>query len=294
MSRGRDYLGTYRLTRLIRAGQTTQVWEAENEADGQRYALKVLQPSFKKNADELGFLRHEWEVAKDFRHPNVIRLYELNMKSELPFLVLELANNKNMKIALREGTTDISRVAQRIIEQAAEGLFYVHEQGWIHRDVKPDNFLVSEEGDVKVIDYTIAERKSTGFKLSRWFKRAKIQGTRSYMSPEQIKGLGLDERADVYSYGCVMFELLGGKAAYTGSTPDELLEKHLKASVPSLLSVNTDVTPEAANLVSRMMAKERKHRPDSMWEILKELRGIKLFKPKIGPRGVDPNKKSDY
>lgn len=64
--------------------------------------------------------------------------------------------------------------------------------------------------------------------------------------------------------------------------------------MPSLLSVNTDVTPEAANLVSRMMAKERKHRPDSMWEILKELRGIKLFKPKIGPRGVDPNKKSDY
>ncbi|HTN75188.1 MAG TPA: serine/threonine-protein kinase [Pirellulaceae bacterium] len=292
MSRGRDYLGTYRLTRLIRAGQATQVWEAENEADNKRYALKVLQPAFKNNAEELGFLKHEWEVAKDFRHPNVIRLFEMNMKSELPFLVLELANNKNMKIALRE--SNLIRVAQRIIEQAAEGLFYVHERGWIHRDVKPDNFLVSEEGDVKVIDFTIAERKSTGFNFSKMFKKSKIQGTRSYMSPEQIKGHGLDARADIYSYGCVMFELLGGKAAYTGSTPDELLEKHLKAQVPSLLSVSSEVTPEAANLVSRMMAKDRRQRPDSMWEILKELRGIKLFKPKIGPRTVDPNKASEY
>jgi serine/threonine protein kinase len=126
------------------------------------------------------------------------------------------------------------------------------------------------------------------------FTRSKIQGTRSYMSPEQIKGVGLDARADVYSYGCVLFELLGGKAAYTGSTPDELLEKHLKASVPSLLSVNPDVTPEIATLVQRMMAKDRKSRPDSMWDILKELRIIKLFKPKIGPRTVDPNKKSDF
>lgn len=291
MARGRDYLGTYRLTRLIRAGQSTQVWEAENEADNKRYALKVLLPQFKGNSEEMGFLRHEYEVAKDFRHPNVIRVYELNTKSELPFLVLELANNKNMKIALREG--NLTRVAQKIIEQAAEGLFYVNEQGWIHRDVKPDNFLVSEEGDVKVIDFTIAQRKSSGFNFGKFFSRGKIQGTRTYMSPEQIRGEGLDARADVYSYGCVLFELLGGKAAFTGSTPDELLEKHLKASIPSLLSVNSDVTPEAAALVARMMAKERKHRPGSMWEFLKELRSIKLFKPKIGQR-PDSNKSSNY
>jgi serine/threonine protein kinase len=146
---------------------------------------------------------------------------------------------------------------------------------------------------VKVIDFTIAQKKSTGFSLGKLFGRGKIQGTRTYMSPEQIRGDGLDARADIYSYGCVMFELLGGKAAFTGSTPDELLEKHLKASVPSLLSVNNEVTPEAASLVSRMMAKERKHRPGSMWEFLKELRSIKLFKPKIGPR-PDSNKSSNY
>jgi serine/threonine-protein kinase len=277
---------------LIRAGQTTQVWEAENEADGKRYALKVVQPRFKTNPEEIGFLKHEWEVAKDFHHPHVIRVLELHTKSELPFLVLELYNNKNMKIALREGNVDISRVAPKIIEQAAEGLFYVHEQGWIHRDVKPDNFLVSEEGEVKVIDFTIAERVSKGFNFARLFTRGKIQGTRSYMSPEQIRGEALDARADVYSFGCVLFELLGGKAAFTGSTPDELLERHLKASVPSLLSANPDVTPEAAALVQRMMAKDRRHRPATMWEFLKEMRAIKLFKPKIGSRAADAKKSS--
>jgi eukaryotic-like serine/threonine-protein kinase len=292
VSRGRDYLGTYRLTRLIRAGQTTQVWEAENEADGKKYALKVLQPNFKKNADEIGFLKHEFEVASEFRHPNVIRIFELNTKSELMFLVLELYDNPNMKIALRQGTQTMARIANKVIEQAAEGLFYVHERGWIHRDVKPDNFLVSEEGDVKVIDFTIAERKRGGF--AKWFSRTKIQGTRSYMSPEQIRGDALDARADIYSYGCVLFELLGGKAPYTGSTPDELLEKHLKASVPSALTVNPDLTQEAAHLISRMMAKDRRQRPESMWEFLKEFRGMKLFKPKIGQKAVDPNQKSDF
>jgi serine/threonine-protein kinase len=223
----------------------------------------------------------------------VIRVLELHTRSELPFLVLELYNNKNMKIALREGNVNVAKVAPRMIEQAAEGLFYVHEQGWIHRDVKPDNFLVSEEGEVKVIDFTIAERKSTGFSFSRMFGRGKIQGTRSYMSPEQIKGEGLDARADVYSFGCVLFEMLAGKAAYTGSTPDELLEKHLKASVPSLLSINPEVTPEMASLTQRMMAKDKKSRPGTMWEFLKEFRTIKLFKPKVGQK-ADPNKTSKY
>jgi serine/threonine-protein kinase len=290
VSRGRDYLGTYRLTRLIRAGQTTQVWEAENEADNKRYALKVVQPRFKSDPNEIGFLKHEWEVGKDFHHPHVIRILELHTKSELPFLVLELYASKNMKIALREGNVDIARVAPKIIEQAAEGLFYVHEQGWIHRDVKPDNFLVSEEGEVKVIDFTIAERASKGFNIGKFFSKSKIQGTRSYMSPEQIRGEALDARADVYSFGCVLFELLGGKAAYTGSTPDELLERHLKASIPSLLSVNPEVTHEAAALVQRMMAKDRRQRPGSMWEFLKEMRSIKLFKPKIGARAGEAKK----
>jgi serine/threonine protein kinase len=292
VSRGRDYLGSYRLTKLIRAAQSTQVWEAENEADGKKYALKVLQPNFKKNPEELAFLRQEFEVAHPFRHPNVIRIYELNFKSELPFLVLELFDNPNMKIALRQGTQIMSRIAHKVVEQAAEGLFYIHERGWIHRDVKPDNFLVGSEGDVKVIDFSIAQRKSSGYSLSKLFKKPKIQGTRSYMSPEQIRGHGLDQRADVYSYGCVLYELLGGKAAYTGSTPDELLEKHLKAQVPTLLAVNTDVTPEMASLVARMMHKEPKGRPQSMWEFLKEFRSIKIFKPKIGQRAVaDPDEK---
>lgn len=270
--------------------QSTHVWEAENESDGKKYALKVLQPNFKKVAEEIGFLKQEFEVAHNFKHPNVIKVHELNFKSELPFLVLELFDNPNMKIALRQGTQIMSKIAHKVIEGAAEGLFYVHEQGWVHRDVKPDNFLVSPEGEVKVIDFSIAQRKTSGFNIAKMFSRGKIQGTRTYMSPEQIRGQSLDERADVYSYGCVLFELLGGKAAYTGSTPDELLEKHLKAQIPSLLAVNTDVTPEAASLVSRMMQKERKARPQSMWEFLKEFRQIKLFKPKIGQRNAPESK----
>jgi serine/threonine protein kinase len=152
----------------------------------------------------------------------------------------------------------------------------MHTKGWIHRDIKPDNFLVGRDGETKLIDFTIAEKKKSG--LGKLFYRTKVQGTRSYMSPEQIRGQALDERADVYSFGCTLFEATTGKAPYTGSTPNDLLNKHLQASIPSPVAINQNITPEFASLVKRMIAKRPEDRPASMWDFLKEYRVTKVFK----------------
>ena len=109
---------------------------------------------------------------------------------------------------------------------------YLHEQGWIHRDIKPDNFLVNEEGDVKLIDFALAARERKG--LGKLFGRTKVQGTRSYMAPEQIRGKGLDARTDIYSFGCMLYELVSGRLPFTGVSPEELLRKHLYAPIPVL------------------------------------------------------------
>jgi len=279
VTKGRDYLGPYRYCRLIRAGASCQVWEVARETDGKRLALKVLQPEQLKNTEEIEFLKHEYEVGKDLHHPNVIEVYEFNTDRGIPYLVLEVSNSKNLKIMLRNGVAPLEPWIPKIIDQSADGLRYMHSKGWIHRDIKPDNFLVSDEGDVKLIDFAIAQKPLTGF--SKLFVRwNSVQGTRSYMSPEQIRNEVIDFRSDIYSYGCMLYELLTGKTPYTGVSADDLLAKHLKSPVPSPLVYNSLVTPDFNALVMRLMAKDRDDRPKSMEDFVKLLRSLRVFKSK--------------
>jgi serine/threonine protein kinase len=159
----------------------------------------------------------------------------------------------------------------------ADGLYYLHTQGWIHRDVKPENYLVSPEGDVKLIDFALAQKQKGS--LARMLSgKGKIQGTRSYMSPEQIRGKPLDPRADVYSFGCSIHELVGGKPPFTGSDTNELLMKHLRTPAPPLVVIDKNVTSEFSGLVQRLLSKKPDDRPESMEMFLREFRKIRVFK----------------
>lgn len=280
VSRGKDYVGPYRRIRMIRAGATCQVWEVLRDGETKKVAAKLLQPEHAANADEVAFLKHEFEVAKDFQHPNVIKVYEFNVDRGIAYLILELSQFKNLKLLIRAGIEPLEAMTPKVIEQAATGLKYVHDQGWIHRDIKPDNFLVSDEGEVKLIDFAIAQRPAKG--LAKLFaRRGKTQGTRSYMAPEQIRGDVIDFRADIYSFGCLLYELVTGKLPYTGLNADDLLSKHLKSPVPSPLVSNSNLTPEFVALVMRMMSKDRNDRPQSMDEFLKIFRTMRVFRVRM-------------
>jgi len=139
--------------------------------------------------------------------------------------------------------------------------------------------LVDDDGNLKLIDFTIAQKPKKNF-LSFFGIKQPVRGTRSYMSPEQIRGETLDRRADVYSFGCVLFELLAGRPPFTASSPNELLEKHLKAGVPSVMVYNNNVTRECADLIRRMIHKKRESRPESMWEVMQEFRNLHFFNRK--------------
>ena len=275
----RDFLGPYRLARLIRVGSTAEVWEAIHESDQKRYALKIIKESLKADKAEATLLKHEYNVAKDLSSPRIIRVMEYREEGGRPMLVLELFSELNMKQALRRGPESLAFMLDKIVEQAAEGLYYMHTKNWIHLDIKPDNFLVSRDGETKLIDFTIAEKKKGGF--GKLLHRAKVaKGTRSYMAPEQIRKKVCDERTDVYAFGCVLYELCTGRPPYSGDTPNDLLNKHLTASIPSPIVMNNNVTREFADLVKSMMAKNANDRPASMWEFLKLYRTIQVFKKK--------------
>jgi serine/threonine protein kinase len=263
--------------RLIRVGHTCQVWEAAKTDDTTRYVLKVLRPDLRKDRAELAAMKVEFECGKALKHPGIIRIYDHKNDGEAPYLVMEHFEHDNLKLWLRNGPQTVAHLALKIIEQSAEALFYMHSENWVHCDIKPDNFLVSDTGEVKLIDFAISQKQKSG--LSAMFSFGKrVQGTRSYMSPEQIRGKNLDPRSDVYSYGCVLFELLTGKPPFTGTTADELLNKHLTGAIPSVQVYNDNATPEMANLLRKMIAKNRDERPNTAWEFLKEFRSIRAFK----------------
>ncbi len=272
VARDRNYIGSYRLLKLVRAGASCQIWEAISEYDNRRCALKTLQDEHRSNKDEIALLKHEYFVGHTLQHPHVIEIFEFDIVRGIPFLALEYFESNNLKQWIRQ-VTDPDQVRAQlplIIRRSAEGLNYLHQQGWVHRDVKPDNFLVNDDAEVKLIDFAIAEKIKKG--LARLLPgRSKIQGTRSYMSPEQIRGESLDARSDVYSFGCMLFELLCGRPPFTGGSPDDLLQKHLKSPVPSVIANNGEVSPEFAKLIAEMMSKNRDERPASMQQFLDSL-----------------------
>jgi serine/threonine protein kinase len=156
----------------------------------------------------------------------------------------------------------------------------------VHCDIKPDNFLLNEDGEIKLIDFTIARKAAKGM-ISRMFGGTKvIRGTRSYMSPEQIRGQPVDGRSDIYALGCVFYELLAGKPPYFGDSPNDLLQKHLTAGIPSPVVHNEQITSEMNDLIRRMLAKKPEDRPPHMIDVLKDLKSLKPLKvlPKLAER----------
>ncbi len=271
------YLGPYRLLHLVYAGTSTQIWQAVHPGQHRYYALKTLLERYRREREYVGYLRWEYRVGQTLSHERIIQIYEFRSNRGNPFVAMEWFPAPSMRARIQQALAGIEQHIPKIILQATEAVAALNEQGWIHRDIKPDNFLVTDAGEVKLIDFALAYR--VGGLLARWFARPpKVQGTRSYMSPEQIRGRHLDERSDLYSLACTFFHLLTGNPPFTGLTTNELLSKHLKAPPPPLEALNRNVTPEFAELLHRAMAKDPKQRPESASQFLSELRRISILR----------------
>jgi serine/threonine protein kinase len=241
-------------------------------------AIKAVTTKLVNYSEQVGYLRQEFRVGQQVKHPHTIEVYSFDIERGTPFLTMEWfpAPNLKRRIRTKEDRGKLLPLIPTIVDQAADGLGRMHTAGWVHRDIKPENFLVNDAGEVKLIDFGLAQRP-TGW-LAKLLPKPKIQGTPSYMSPEQIRCGALDQRADVYSFGCVLHELVAGAPPFTGSTQEELFGKHLKAAPPSLEAADNNVTNDFANLVRRCLSKDPAGRPASAQEVLEAFRKMRMYR----------------
>jgi serine/threonine protein kinase len=282
-----EIIGGYRLQNLMMTGQTSQVWEVVEVSSHRHFAMKLLLPEKVGDRQHRRMLLHEARVGKALTHPNIIRIVNVCEDAKLPYIVMEFFPAGSLKVRLlRKQMQFIKERAHSIFRQAATGLGYMAAKGWVHRDVKPDNMLVNSAGELRLIDFALAQRIQKPSFFARLFRRkGLVQGTRSYMSPEQIRGQFLDARSDIYSLGASAYELVTARPPFRGTSNQELLSKHIAEKPVSPQVHNPDVTDEFAALVLRMLGKKREDRPRDFQEIQMALRSIRVFKSDPPPKG---------
>ncbi len=279
-----DRIGGFRFVRTIHPGAISVVMEVVQESTGRRFALKQLNASRAEDASERRLFAFEARLGMSLRHPNLIRVHEYIRDPHQPYFIMDLFPSIHMKLPIARPTVYPMPIAQfhRIMTQAASALQYMHEQGWVHRDVKPENILVSKGGDVRVVDYALAMKPYS--LLKRMFvSKAPRQGTPSYMSPEQIREMPPLPAADIYSFGIACYEIASGRPPFRANSQSELLNKHLKEKPLPLTVHKKEITSEFNDLVLKMINKSPKDRPESLREFLGKFRGIRIFKTDPDP-----------
>ena len=294
-------LGAYRIVRLLGEGGMGAVYEARQEPLDRRVALKTLHADHAKNQESIARFFNEAKVLSRLEHPSIVQVSDFgNAADGTAYLVMEYLRGQSLASRLdtlsEKGQRLPIATALQVCVQVSDVLSLAHTQGIVHRDIKPANLMlvadpVAPGGErVKVLDFGIAKLSDDrgGVKTAT----DQVMGTPAYMSPEQCAGAGgVDAQTDVYALGCVLYELLSGRTPFVADGPGRLIGMHLFQEPPQLLSVAPHVPSEIADLVHRMLAKEKVQRP-TMKEAAEEL-GKHLSKQTGNPVPERPKSQVD-
>lgn len=281
----------YKLRSLIAKGQNSQVWEVVELASGRHLAMKSLLDHAIRDGEQRRMLFHEAKVGQKLAHQHIIKIHKVSENPKLPWFVMEYFAAGSMKFRVQNKQTDfIKQHAHKIFRDMATAMAYMHGSGWLHRDLKPDNILADSAGQAKLIDFAIAQRKGTkrGFFARLFGRKHKVQGTPSYMAPEQIRGDDLDFRADLYSFGATMYEIVALRPPFVGQNVNDLLNKHVREKPMTPQGHNPDITDDFAKLVMQLLSKKKEERPQNFHEVMHRLKELAIFK---GPAAVSPRAK---
>jgi beta-lactam-binding protein with PASTA domain/tRNA A-37 threonylcarbamoyl transferase component Bud32 len=261
----RVFSDRYELTHLIARGGMAEVYRARDRLLDRAVALKVLFPELSVDRAFVERFRREAQAAAKLSHPNIVPVFDWGEDAGSYFIVMEFVDGRALSAVLREsGPLDPTRAAEIAVLVAA-ALASAHRHGVVHRDIKPGNVLITEDGQVKVTDFGIARAVNTEESLTQ---TGAVMGTATYFSPEQAEGIGVDARTDIYSLGVVLFEMLTGRPPFLGDTPVSVAGKHVR-DIPPLPRELLDTVPvELEAVTMKAMAK----RPDQRYDNAEDFR----------------------
>jgi serine/threonine-protein kinase len=282
-------LGPYEISASLGAGGMGEVYRATDTRLGREVAIKVLPESFAQDAERLGRFQREAQLLAALNHNNIAAIYGLEEADGRRYLVLEYVPGETLAARIARGAIPLEDALQ-LARQIAEALEAAHEKGIIHRDLKPGNIALTADGLVKVLDFGLAKAlegesaavdPSESPTISLAATRAGlIMGTAAYMSPEQARGAAVDKRADIWAFGCVLFEMLTGRRAFTGDTASDTLASVLKVD-PDWNTLPEDTPPKLNSLLRRCLNKKAKQRLHDIGDVRLELEELISGKTEI-------------
>src|SRR5262245_5064672 len=275
-------LGAHEIVGLLGAGGMGEVYRAHDTKLNRQVAIKVLPDAYASDPERVARFHREAQAVAALNHPAIASIYEFAEAGETKFLVLELIEGETLAERMRRGAVPTEE-ALAIAKQIVEALEAAHEKGICHRDLKPANVKLTPEGAVKVLDFGLAKFVQAGASVSNLTHSptltvagtlpGMILGTASYMSPEQAKGFEADQRSDIFSFGCILYELLTGHQAFDGETASEILASVLKIDV-DFNSLPARLNPRLVELLKRCLEKNPKKRWHAAADVRVELESV--------------------
>ncbi len=280
----REMLGGYRILKELGRGAMGSVYLAQQLSLDRRVALKTIQPQHATNPIFISRFTREAYAAAQLTHHNVVQIYDMGCDQGTHYFSMEFVDGQTLSRVIKEKGTLDPKTAATYVLQAARGLAFAHENGMVHRDIKPDNLMLNRHGVVKVADLGLV--KTVGLSEESQTADSKLlqassahttmantaMGTPAYMAPEQaVDSSSVDQRADIYSLGCTLFVMLTGKPPFQGKTALEVITKHKTEPIVRPDALVKDLPAELSDLTVKMVAKKKEDRISSMGDVIAKL-----------------------
>lgn len=246
------------------------VYRARDELLGREVAVKVLSPRLSDDRTFVERFRREAQAAANLNHPNIVSLFDFGADGSTYYIVMEYIDGKALADIIKEEGPLMPERAAEIGADVARALERAHAASFVHRDIKPSNIMMNSHGQTKVTDFGIARALSADNE-NTVTQTGMVIGTAAYLSPEQAQGAPVDQRSDVYSLGCVLYEMLGGRPPFTGDTPLSVAYRHVRENPNPPSAVNPDVPKALDAIVMKSLAKNPANRYQSATEVREDL-----------------------
>jgi serine/threonine protein kinase/Tol biopolymer transport system component len=273
-------LAHYRIVSKIGAGGMGEVFLATDTRLNRKVALKLLPVEFTNDNDRLRRFQQEAQTASALNHPNIITIYEIGAENGVNFIATEFIEGQTLRQKMREGLLPLNE-ALAIAQQVMSAFVAAHEAGIVHRDIKPENIMVRPDGLAKVLDFGLAKLAApvgidneAQTAIQGLTRPGIVLGTRHYMSPEQVRGLPLDARSDVFSLGTVLYEMLTGQGPFDRPTKGDVIAAILTENPPPLSQLKPGVPAELQRILAKALQKDKENRYQTSKDLLIDIRSL--------------------